>query len=52
SLDDPLYLEPSGDREADVEEGMRRVTSALEAGIRHSPDQWFALHPVWQGLAT
>ena len=20
---------------------------ALERGIRQSPDQWFALHPVW-----
>ena len=52
SLDPPLYLERSGDREADVEEGMRRVTRALEAGIRASPDQWFALQPVWRGLAT
>ncbi|MXZ47505.1 MAG: lysophospholipid acyltransferase family protein [Chloroflexi bacterium] len=52
SLDPPLHLESSGDREADVEAGMQRVTRALEAGIRDSPDQWFALHPVWEGLAT
>ncbi|MCY4615181.1 MAG: lipid A biosynthesis acyltransferase, partial [Chloroflexi bacterium] len=52
SLDPPLELEATGDRTADVEEGMRRLTRALEAGIRVSPDQWFALHPVWRGLAT
>ena len=52
SLDPPLHLERSGDREADVEEGMRRVTRALEAGISASPEQWFALQPVWRGLAT
>ena len=52
SLDPPLYLERSGEREADVEDGMRRVTRALEAGISASPEQWFALHPVWRGLAT
>lgn len=52
SLDAPLILDPSGDREADVAAGMARVTRALEAGIRRSPEQWFALHPVWSGLAT
>ena len=52
SLDPPLHLERSGDREADVEAGMARVTRALEAGIRATPDQWFALHPVWRGLQT
>ena len=52
SLDPPLHLERSGDRESDVEAGMARVTRALEAGIRATPGQWFALHPVWRGLAT
>lgn len=52
ALDPPLYLERSDDREADVEHGMRRVTAALEAGIRESPEQWFALQPVWRGLST
>lgn len=50
-LDPPLRLERSGDREADAAAGMRRLTRALEAGIRASPEQWFALRPVWGGLA-
>ena len=52
TLDPPLHLDRSGDREADAEAGMALVTRALEAGIRASPDQWFALHPVWRGLST
>ncbi|MYA19869.1 MAG: hypothetical protein F4Z25_06320 [Chloroflexi bacterium] len=47
SLDPPLRLRQSGDREADAAAGMDRVLRALERGIRESPDQWFALHPVW-----
>jgi KDO2-lipid IV(A) lauroyltransferase len=41
----------SGDREADVREGMRSLIATIEDGIRMAPDQWFALQPVWSGLA-
>ena len=47
SIDPPLRLARSGDREADAAAGMELVLRALERGIRRSPDQWFALHPVW-----
>ena len=52
TLDRPMYLERSEDRAADAEAGMRRVTRALEAGISASPEQWFALQPVWGGLSS
>lgn len=39
--------EPSGDREADQERGMRAMVAALEAGIRRWPDQWFPLSRIW-----
>ena len=52
TLDPPIELERSGDRAADVEAGMLRITRALEAGIGRSPEQWFALHPVWDGPAS
>ncbi|MDP2326779.1 MAG: lysophospholipid acyltransferase family protein [Dehalococcoidia bacterium] len=42
---------PTGDREADVEAGMRALVAALEAGIRRWPGQWFPLSPIW-GQAT
>lgn len=47
SVDPPLALPRSGDREADAAAGMELLLRALERGIRASPDQWFALHPVW-----
>jgi len=47
TIDPPLALPRSGDREADAAAGMDLMLRALERGIRQSPDQWFALHPVW-----
>ena len=47
SLEPPLALPRSGNREADAAAGMDLLLRALERGIRESPDQWFALHPVW-----
>ena len=52
TIDPPLDLERTGDRAADVAAGMRRLVQALEDGIRESPEQWFALHPVWAGLVS
>ena len=43
----PTRRTGSGDRRADLEAGMRTVVTALEAGIREAPDQWFALSPIW-----
>ena len=43
-------LSRSGDHDADVEAGMRRLAGALERGIAAAPEQWFALQPVWSGL--
>ena len=42
----------TGDRAADVDSGMRVALRALEDGIRRAPGQWFALAPVWSGLAA
>lgn len=43
----PTRRHGSGNREADIEAGMRQVVSALEDAIRSAPDQWFALSPIW-----
>ena len=51
SFEPPLDLPRSGDREADAAAGMELLLRALERGIRESPDQWFALHPVWDDTA-
>jgi lauroyl/myristoyl acyltransferase len=48
----PLDLQRTSDREANVAHGMELLLSALEEGIRESPEQWFALHPVWNRPAS
>jgi lauroyl/myristoyl acyltransferase len=50
-IDPAFALERTGDRDAELDAGMRAVAAALEAGIRRAPDQWFPLQPVWSGLA-
>ncbi len=40
--------EPTGNRAADVESGMRVVVGALEDAIRRWPGQWFPTSPVWR----
>ncbi len=47
TIEPPLELAQSGEREADVAATMARVHARLEAWIRHSPEQWFWLHRRW-----
>jgi KDO2-lipid IV(A) lauroyltransferase len=50
-VDPPIVPARTGSHDADVAEGMRSLAAALEVCIRRAPDQWFALSPVWSGLA-
>ncbi|MSP49892.1 MAG: lauroyl acyltransferase [Alphaproteobacteria bacterium] len=43
----PWTVPESGDRRADVAEGMRRVNAILEEWIRARPAQWLWLHRRW-----
>lgn len=43
----PLELQRTGNREADIEAGMRALAHALEECIERAPDQWFVLQPIW-----
>jgi phosphatidylinositol dimannoside acyltransferase len=42
-----LELPRSGDRHADVREGVRRWARVLEKHIRSAPEQWSVFEPVW-----
>ena len=44
---DPLTLENTGDRDADVLNGVTQVTEFIEQRIRENPAQWFWVHRRW-----
>lgn len=46
-IEPSFTIEKSADRDADVEEGMKRVVSALEDAISNAPDQWVMFQRVW-----
>ena len=43
----PLEWERTGERDADVEAGVRAVNGFIEARIRENPAQWFWVHRRW-----
>ena len=48
TIEPPIELVPSGDRRADVREGVRRYAEVLERYIRRAPEQWTVFEPVWE----
>jgi KDO2-lipid IV(A) lauroyltransferase len=44
---DPIRLEDTGDRNADIEAGVRRINSFMEDRIRERPAEWFWVHKRW-----
>lgn len=46
-IDEPIPLSRTGDRDVDVEEGVRRINAYVEACIRDRPAEWFWVHKRW-----
>lgn len=44
---DPIRLEDTGDREADIEAGVRRINGFIEDRVRARPTEWFWVHRRW-----
>lgn len=44
---DPIVLEDTGDRAADIEAGVRRINAFMEERIRARPAEWFWVHRRW-----
>lgn len=44
---EPILLKDTGDRTADIEEGVRRYNAFLEARVRARPAEWFWVHKRW-----
>jgi KDO2-lipid IV(A) lauroyltransferase len=54
---EPILLEQTGDRTADIAAGVRRITALVEEQIRKRPEEWFWVHRRWpkeayRGLAA
>jgi KDO2-lipid IV(A) lauroyltransferase len=43
----PLRWEHVGNRDRDVETGVRAITAFIEDRIRENPAQWFWVHRRW-----
>jgi len=44
---EPMYLKDTGDREADIAAGVRRINAFMEARVRERPWEWFWVHKRW-----
>jgi KDO2-lipid IV(A) lauroyltransferase len=46
-----IKLEDTGDRDADIEAGVRRINAFIEDRIRARPAEWFWVHRRWPNEA-
>jgi KDO2-lipid IV(A) lauroyltransferase len=44
---EPIWLEDTGDRDADIETAVRRVNAFIEERVRARPTEWFWVHKRW-----
>lgn len=44
---EPIVLERTGNREHDVQAGIRRINAFMEARIRERPEEWWWMHRRW-----
>jgi len=49
SFEPPLEIPNTGDREADVREGVQRFARVLERYVRGAPEQWTVFEDFWHG---
>jgi len=49
SFEPPLEIPNTGDRDADVREGVQRFARLLERYVRRAPEQWTVFEDFWHG---
>lgn len=49
SFEPPLEIPNTGDRDADVREGVQRFARVLERYVRGAPEQWTVFEDFWHG---
>ncbi len=50
-IHEPIVLDNTGDRERDLEAGVRKVNAFVEARVRERPGEWFWVHKRWPNEA-
>ena len=48
---EPIVLQDTGDRTADIEAGVRRINAFIEERVRERPEEWFWVHKRWPNEA-
>ena len=51
SLEEPIEVERTDDRDADVRRAMERWAVVLESAIRRWPTQWYSFYDAWSADA-
>lgn len=49
---DPIYIERTANRVADITRGLEEVARLYERQISQAPDQWVMFQPVWPASAS
>ncbi len=49
-MSEPIIVEPSGDKDADIQKITQMYTTAYEELIRKAPEQWFWGHRRWTDI--
>jgi len=44
---EPIVLAQTGDRNADIDAGVRRINAFVEARVREHPEEWWWMHKRW-----
>ena len=47
TVHEPIELQRTGDRQADIARGVQAITSFIEARVREHPFDWFWVHKRW-----
>jgi len=47
TIHEPIRLEKTGDRQAEIARGVQAITSFIEARVRENPVDWFWVHRRW-----
>ena len=50
TIEEPLYVEKTDDRAADVLRVTQEISAHIEAWIRRYPTEWFWLHDRWKSM--